>query len=49
MGNLRIHFRAFFKKWFNFSNFATSWKGVEFDRKIPKLRIGQAKTPAQFF
>ena len=36
---LRIDLRAFLKKRFNFSNLETSWKGVEFNRKIAKLLV----------
>lgn len=32
---LSIGLRAFFKKRFNCSNFATSWEGIELNRKIP--------------
>ena len=35
---MRIGLRAFFKNRFNFSDFATSWKGFKFNRKITKLR-----------
>ena len=31
---LSIGLRAFFKKRFNCSNFATSWEGIELNRKI---------------
>ena len=46
---LGIGLRAFLKKWFNFSNFATSWKDVEFNRKIAKLDIDRDKTWAPSF
>ena len=35
---LRVSFRAFFKNLFDFCNFTTSRKQIEFDKEIAKLR-----------
>ena len=35
--------------WFNFSNFSTSWKGVEFIKRLQSWDIGRAQTSAPYF
>ena len=35
--SFEVNFKAFFKKWFDFCNFTTSGKRIEFDREITKL------------
>ena len=35
--SFEVNFKAFFKKWFDFCNYTTSGKRIEFDREITKL------------
>ena len=42
---LSIGLRAFFKKRFNCSNFATSWEGIELNRKIQVETLAKPWAP----